>query len=238
MIDLHNTLQPAAQPHPEPTSRAGAEVTTVAEAHSDHSAPSPREAAEQGRKSTPRQEQLTLSPEAEAVVQELKNRDQEVRNHEMAHMAAGGGMTGGASYSYQTGPDGQRYAVGGEVQINTPNSAGDPGETIKNAETVRRAALAPANPSAQDMAVAAAATQTINTAQAELSRQNVEEREKSHNSDTPIDEQEKSEERSHATTSETDREQEQITAERRQHQIFANRASGAGSTGTLIDTAA
>ncbi len=115
------------------------------------------------------QEQLTLSSEAEAVVAELKARDQEVRNHEQAHMAAGAGLTSGPTYTYQTGPDGHRYAVGGEVQIDTGTVAGDPEATIKKAEQVRKAALAPANPSAQDMAVAASATQTIAVAQAELS---------------------------------------------------------------------
>ena len=114
------------------------------------------------------QDQLTLSPEAKAVVAELKARDMEVKAHEQAHMAAGAGLTSGASYSYQTGPDGQRYAVGGEVQIDTGTVAGNPEATIAKAEQVRKAALAPANPSAQDMSVAASATQTIATAQAEL----------------------------------------------------------------------
>ena len=50
------------------------------------------------------------------VVSELKARDQVVRAHEAAHLAAGAGIvTRGASYTYQTGPDGQRYAIGGEV---------------------------------------------------------------------------------------------------------------------------
>ena len=54
------------------------------------------------------------------LVSELKARDRVVRTHEMAHMAAGAGLvTRGASYTYQSGPDGQRYAVGGEVGIDT-----------------------------------------------------------------------------------------------------------------------
>lgn len=126
--------------------------------------------ASQHNSKTAQHDHLTLSPEAEAMVKELQARDREVRAHEQAHMAAGAGLTGGATYSYQQGPDGQRYAVGGEVSIDTSTAAGDPETTIKNAETVRRAALAPSNPSAQDMAVAAAATQTITTAQAELAR--------------------------------------------------------------------
>ncbi|MDV7392559.1 putative metalloprotease CJM1_0395 family protein, partial [Arthrospira platensis SPKY1] len=53
-------------------------------------------------------------------LQQLQQRDREVRAHEMAHVAAGAGLvTRGASYTYQTGPDGQRYAIGGEVSIDT-----------------------------------------------------------------------------------------------------------------------
>ncbi len=92
------------------------------------------------------------------MVDELKARDQEVRQHEAAHQAAGGGYAGAASYSYQRGPDGKSYAVGGEVSIDT-SDAGSPEATAAKMRIVRAAALAPANPSGQDMSVAAAASQ-------------------------------------------------------------------------------
>jgi hypothetical protein len=99
-----------------------------------------------------------LTPKEEQVVHKLAARDTAVRAHEAAHMAAGGGLAGGASYTFETGPDGQRYAVGGEVPVSI--SAGrTPDETIQNAQTVRAAALAPADPSSQDLAVAAQAAQ-------------------------------------------------------------------------------
>lgn len=61
-----------------------------------------------------------MSREEAAEVAELKKIDSKVRQHEMAHMAAGGGLvTSGASYTYQKGPDGVNYAVGGEVGIDT-----------------------------------------------------------------------------------------------------------------------
>ena len=117
-------------------------------------------------------DRLTLSDEAQAVVQQLRERDREVRAHEQAHMAAGAGLVrGGPSYTYQTGPDGHRYAVGGEVSIDTGVVAGDPQATIDKAEQVMRGALAPANPSAQDLSVAASAAQTISQARIELSVQ-------------------------------------------------------------------
>jgi hypothetical protein len=98
-----------------------------------------------------------LTPEQEAEIMELRNRDSEVRAHEAAHAAAAGALGGGASFEYQTGPDGRNYAVGGEVPVEM--AAGHtPEETIRNAAQLRAAALAPAQPSAQDRAVAAEAS--------------------------------------------------------------------------------
>lgn len=101
-------------------------------------------------------------------VAELKHRDREVRSHEMAHVSAGGQyVNGGPTYSFQTGPDGQRYAVGGEVSISTGKEA-TPQKSIAKARVIRQAALAPADPSAQDRAVAAAAAKLEQTARVEL----------------------------------------------------------------------
>lgn len=90
------------------------------------------------------------------ALQELQSRDAEVRQHEAAHMAAGGGLTGGVRYDFVLGPDNRLYAVGGEVSIRLERGA-SPEQTIRNARQVRAAALAPAAPSAQDLAVANAA---------------------------------------------------------------------------------
>ncbi|HET6282842.1 MAG TPA: putative metalloprotease CJM1_0395 family protein [Polyangia bacterium] len=99
-----------------------------------------------------------LTPQDQDTVRKLQARDAEVRAHEAAHMAAAGGHGSGASYDYQMGPDGRRYAVGGEVQVTVP-SGGSPEEMLRNAQTMRAAALAPADPSSQDLAVAAQAAQ-------------------------------------------------------------------------------
>ena len=53
------------------------------------------------------------------LVRELQQSDAEVRRHEAAHAAAGGEFAGAPTFTYQTGPDGKRYAVGGEVSIDT-----------------------------------------------------------------------------------------------------------------------
>lgn len=104
-----------------------------------------------------------------ATIDKLKARDQEVRLHERAHLAAAGGYaTGGASYSYQVGPDGRRYAIGGEVGIDTSPVSGDPEATIQKAIIVQRAALAPVHPSSQDYQVQAQAAQMEAQARTEL----------------------------------------------------------------------
>lgn len=118
----------------------------------------------------PGQTSKEMTPEQEQAVKKLKQRDQEVRAHEAAHRGAGGAMTGGATYSYQTGPDGRRYAVGGEVSIEVSKEK-DPQATIAKMQRVKAAALAPANPSATDRAVAQKADAIATQARQELSRQ-------------------------------------------------------------------
>jgi len=106
-----------------------------------------------------------------ALIAKLKARDQQVRNHEQAHLAAAGGLAvSAASFTYQKGPDGVSYAVGGEVGIDT-SPGRTPEETISRARTIRAAALAPADPSGQDQAVAAQASQMAQEAQLELARE-------------------------------------------------------------------
>lgn len=109
-----------------------------------------------------------LSPAQEKAVDELKKIDAEVRAHEAAHMAAGSGLVkGGASFSYTNGPDGKRYAVGGEVSIDISPVDGDPEATIRKMQQVKSAAMAPAEPSSQDVSVAARAGQIEAQARAE-----------------------------------------------------------------------
>ncbi|MGR9015042.1 MAG: putative metalloprotease CJM1_0395 family protein [Gammaproteobacteria bacterium] len=116
-----------------------------------------------------------LSEDDLKIVNELKKIDTDVRAHEAAHLAAAGGIaTSGVSFNYQQGPDGIRYAIGGEVSIDTSSVSGDPAATIRKAETIRRAALAPAQPSGADMQAAASATAMAARAQVELLQKNQE----------------------------------------------------------------
>ncbi len=113
-------------------------------------------------------------PNAEELkkVQELKQRDLEVRTHEAAHLAAAGQYaTGGAKFQYQRGPDGKNYAVGGEVSIDTSAIPNNPEATIKKAQQIQAAARAPAEPSSQDRQVAAEASKMESEARVDLAEQ-------------------------------------------------------------------
>ena len=116
-----------------------------------------------------------ITEEQQQKVEQLQERDREVRAHELAHARAGGPHAGAPSYQFERGPDGKMYAVSGEVQIDTAPKDGDPAATIVKMETVIRAALAPQDPSAQDRRVAAEARAAKGEAQAELRKQQQEE---------------------------------------------------------------
>lgn len=116
-----------------------------------------------------------LTEEEQAVVQKLKARDREVRAHEQAHKLVAGPYAGAISYDYQRGPDGNRYAVGGSVPIDV-SAEGTPEETAAKMQVVIKAALAPAEPSAADRAIAAAAQAQLREAQAEIAAERARER--------------------------------------------------------------
>ncbi|GEA09757.1 putative metalloprotease CJM1_0395 family protein [Alteromonas sp. KUL49] len=103
-------------------------------------------------------------------IESLKARDQEVRAHEQAHAATGGQYAGSPKYEYTTGPDNKRYVTGGEVSIDISEEQ-TPEQTVRKMQQVRAAALAPAQPSAQDLKVAAEAAQKAFEARVELSEE-------------------------------------------------------------------
>ena len=111
---------------------------------------------------------------------ELAQTDRQVRAHEQAHLAAAAGLARGVSFTFVTGPDGKQYAVGGEVSIDTSPVSGDPQATIQKAQQIRAAANAPSNPSGQDRAVAAQASQMEQAARQELAAEKREELDQRH----------------------------------------------------------
>ena len=112
-----------------------------------------------------------LSEEEEAQVRELEQTQREVIAHENAHKAAAGEFGGSISYTYTEGPDGKSYITGGEVPINFKEGS-TPEETLQNMQQVQAAANAPADPSGQDMKVAAKAAAKAMQARQEISSEN------------------------------------------------------------------
>lgn len=101
-------------------------------------------------------------------LQSLKKRDQEVRTHEQAHLAAAGGHArGGPSFTLAKGPDGNSYAVAGEVSIDMSEER-TPEQTAYKMQVIQRAALAPASPSSTDKRVAAQAAAKAQQAKIEI----------------------------------------------------------------------
>ncbi len=128
-----------------------------------------KKAQDKAKNETSIKDDNNLDSQEKQQVNQLKKRDAEVKAHEAAHMAAGGAVVqGGASYQYERGPDGKMYAVGGEVKIDmSPERT--PEATIRKMQQVKAAALAPAQPSGTDRAVAARAAQVEAKARSEKS---------------------------------------------------------------------
>jgi hypothetical protein len=155
--------KPATQTDPQPARAAPA---------TDDSGPTQTKASSESQRELRLQAQLRVKQAQEQrliedQVQTLSARDREVRAHEQAHVAAGGQYAGAPVYQYERGPNGVSYAVGGEVPISTGAEA-TPEATLRKAQIIRRAALAPSEPSPQDRSVAAMASRLETSARAEI----------------------------------------------------------------------
>lgn len=116
------------------------------------------------------EEDKKKAQQEEKVIQDLKKRDAEVRTHEQAHKTAGGQYAGSPAFEMTKGPDGQSYATGGHVNIDISAIPDDPQATLNKMSQIKSAALAPAEPSAQDLKVAARADMVAAAARRELSK--------------------------------------------------------------------
>lgn len=153
---------------PEPSDDGEAPEATGSDAAGSAASTSEPEAASRGAAAAASSAEEEPSEDERAEVDQMKRRDREVRTHEQAHKAAGGGHTGSIRLSYQMGPDGKRYAVEGSVSIDVSPVAGDPAATLRKMEVVHRAANAPASPSGADRAVAAQAQRASQQARAQM----------------------------------------------------------------------
>ena len=156
-----------AQDEDESSSRRNNDSTSNNSREQASSANSSEDARAQNEKLAEERRPKQELQQQQEEIQQLSSRDREVRAHERAHTAVGGQYAGSPSYEYERGPDGVNYAISGEVPIDVGKEA-TPQETIQKAQVVRRAALAPAEPSPQDRSVAAQATRLESDAQREL----------------------------------------------------------------------
>jgi len=160
-----------------PVSRLNQESQTLAQesrnADGEASTPAVESAAPQANPDAEGADGLT---EAERrKVKELQARDRQVREHERAHQIAGGQYASSPTYRTVRGPDGKSYAVGGEVRIDTSVVPNNPEATIRKMQIVKRAALAPQEPSSADRAVAAEAEAKIIRARQEIQERKIRE---------------------------------------------------------------
>lgn len=117
-------------------------------------------------------DKIHSNPRLQAEILKLQQTDAHVKAHEAAHKAAGGDLAGNASYTYKIGPDGKRYAIAGEVPIAIKKGR-TPQETVVNMEKVKASALAPSDPSPQDLKVAATAEMIENQARMKLHKEHL-----------------------------------------------------------------
>jgi hypothetical protein len=166
------TLTPLAQPRERAVPQDRVAISAAGRQQATEpveEAPGASTTATDGETAIPPGDPQEQDVTAQRALESLRHRDQEVRLHEQAHLlVAGPYAKGGPSYTYQTGPDGLRYAIGGEVPIDLSAVPGNPQATLQKALTIRRAALAPNDPSEADQAVAAQATAMAAQAQQEL----------------------------------------------------------------------
>ncbi|WP_243887672.1 putative metalloprotease CJM1_0395 family protein [Shewanella algae] len=129
--------------------------------------PKPDEAQQKQQQNRESREQQALEREIDS----LMKRDTQVRSHEQAHAAVGGIHAGQPAFEFEKGPDGKRYAVEGEVQIDVSVVNDDPLATMAKMKQVYAAAMAPVDPSMVDIRVAAEAMRKYNQAREEAGTQ-------------------------------------------------------------------
>jgi len=145
----------------------GIEKPASSSSGSETTAPAKTAAPEKGTRYTA----STLTPEQQRQVATLQQIERNVVAHEQAHMAAGHEViTSGPNYTYTYGPDGKRYATGGEVGIDTSPER-TPEANIDKGILIQAAALAPKDPSPQDYQVAAIGGRLETQGRSDLSQQ-------------------------------------------------------------------
>ncbi len=155
-------------------SRANAQKQIVSEKNGTQEDTRGLEKNDASKKSEENKEQSNknnteLTQDEKLQLNQLKAADTKVRAHEAAHQS-GPAASGGASFTYEKGPDGVMYAVAGEVPVRIQTGS-TPQESISNLQGVIATALAPADPSPQDLSVASKARVMLMKAQQEFAQE-------------------------------------------------------------------
>ena len=114
-------------------------------------------------------ETRALTASDEAVIRDLKKLERDLMGREMEQARVGGGVTGRARHTVETGPDGARYVTDGDASPSIIRG-GSPEQELARARAVRRAAMAPASPSSKDLAVANEAARLARAAELEIDK--------------------------------------------------------------------
>lgn len=91
----------------------------------------------------------------------LKKQDDTIKKHEQVHYSVARQYSELPTFQYQKGSDGNRYVVKGEVNFKMISSDDSPDAAIKKMQQIYLAALAPADPSTDDLTLAIQAIHSI-----------------------------------------------------------------------------
>lgn len=91
----------------------------------------------------------------------LKKQDDTIKKHEQVHYSVARQYSELPIFQYQKGSDGNRYVVKGEVNFKMISSDDSPDAAIKKMQQIYLAALAPADPSTDDLTLAIQAIHSI-----------------------------------------------------------------------------
>ncbi|MGE6513725.1 putative metalloprotease CJM1_0395 family protein [Lysinibacillus sphaericus] len=114
-----------------------------------------------------KEEAKEVKPQQRALISDLQQTEKNVRAHEQVYKAVGGDKTETFSYTQSTELAGKLNSSDEEVAI-TDDAGIAPDETLQILEQVRSAALAPVNPSSQDLRLAAFADAQIQQMQTKV----------------------------------------------------------------------
>ncbi|MCP4269219.1 MAG: hypothetical protein GY777_27230 [Candidatus Brocadiaceae bacterium] len=79
------------------------------------------------------------SPEEQKEIEKIRKNSRNVKRRELVYRAVvGNHVRGAASFQYETGPDGMKYAIAGHTAIDTRPIINNPEASIRKAQAIKR----------------------------------------------------------------------------------------------------